>query len=165
MIHNLVCIFEWLVPWHLYHETMSKTHLTNLLLWFAINIEINDADGVLDYFEDNYVGRFRINAPRGIPTFPIDFWNKFRHTDDELPRTNNAVEEWHRGFQAHVSACHPVFWNVSWSITIGGNLSEWEFYKMKVTTNLLHKEEDTLIATSVYSELSMTSQIVKELII
>ena len=44
-------------------------------------------------------------------------------------------------------------------------LSEWEFYKMKVATNLLHKEEDTLIATSVFSELSMTSQIVKELII
>ena len=44
-------------------------------------------------------------------------------------------------------------------------LLEWEFYKMKVATNLLHKEEDTLIATSVSSELSMTSQIVKELII
>ena len=25
-------------------------------------------------------------------------------------RTNNAVEGWRRGFQAHVSACHPVFW-------------------------------------------------------
>ena len=70
----------------------------------------NGADGVLDYFEDNYVGRFRVNAPRGIPTFPIDFWNMFHRTDDELPRTNNAVEGWHRGFQAHVSACHPVFW-------------------------------------------------------
>ena len=42
--------------------------------------------------------------------------------------------------------------------------SEWEFYKMKVVTNFLHKE-DTLIATSVSSKLSMTSQIVKELII
>ena len=59
----------------------------------------NVADGVLDYFEDNYVGRFRVNAPRGIPTFPIDFWNMFHRTDDELPRTNNAVEGWYRGFQ------------------------------------------------------------------
>ena len=41
-------------------------------------------------------------------------------------------------------------------------LSEWGFYKMKVATNLLHKEEDMLIATSVSSELSMTFQIVKE---
>ena len=34
----------------------------------------------------------------------------FYHTDDELPRTSNAVDGWHRGFQTHVSACHPVFW-------------------------------------------------------
>ena len=43
-------------------------------------------------------------------------------------------------------------------------LSEWEFYKMKVATILLHKEEDALIATSLSSELLMTFQIVKELI-
>ena len=34
----------------------------------------------------------------------------FHRTDDELPRINNAVEGWYRGFQAHVSVCHPVFW-------------------------------------------------------
>ena len=72
----------------------------------------NGADGVLDCFEDNYVGSFRVNAPAGIPTFPIDFWNMFHRTDEELPRTNNAVEGWHRGFQVHVSACHPVFWKL-----------------------------------------------------
>ena len=67
-------------------------------------------DGVLDYLEDNYVWRLRAKALRVIPTFSIDFWNMFYHTDDELPRTSNAVEGWHRGFQTHVSACHPVFW-------------------------------------------------------
>ena len=51
----------------------------------------NSADGVLNYFEDNYVGRLSVNALRGISTFPIDFWNMFHRTDDELPRTNNAV--------------------------------------------------------------------------
>ena len=44
-------------------------------------------------------------------------------------------------------------------------LPECEFYKMKVTTNVLNKEEDMLIAASIFSELSMTSQIIKELII
>ena len=34
----------------------------------------------------------------------------FYRADDKLPRTNNAVEVWHRGFQAHVFACHTVFW-------------------------------------------------------
>ena len=45
----------------------------------------NGTDGVLYYFEDNYVWRFRVNAPRDIPTFPIDFWNMLHRTDDELP--------------------------------------------------------------------------------
>ena len=31
-------------------------------------------------------------------------------TDNELPRANNSVEGWHRGFQANISACHPTFW-------------------------------------------------------
>ena len=34
-----------------------------------------------------------------------------------------------------------------------GVLTEWELYKMKVTTNLIHKEEDSLTVTSVSSEL------------
>ena len=34
----------------------------------------------------------------------------FNGTDDELQRTNNSVEGWHRSFQSHVSACHNVFW-------------------------------------------------------
>ena len=68
----------------------------------------NGADGVLDYFEDNYVRRFHVIVTRVIPKFPIDFWNMFNRKDDELLRTNNAVEGWHRGFQAHVSACHHV---------------------------------------------------------
>ena len=68
------------------------------------------ADDLLQYFEDTYMGRYRRNAPRRPPIFAINFWNMFNRTDDELPRTNNSVEGWHRSFQGHVSACHPVFW-------------------------------------------------------
>ena len=42
--------------------------------------------------------------------FAIQIWNMFHRTDNELPRTNNSVEEWHRSFQAHLASCHPVFW-------------------------------------------------------
>ena len=69
-----------------------------------------DMDDILDYFEDNYVGRFRHNAPRKHPIFDIEMWNMFHRTDAELPRTNNAVEGWYRGFQAHVTVSHPSFW-------------------------------------------------------
>ena len=38
----------------------------------------NGADGVLDYFEDSYVGKFRVNAPRGISTFPVEYVSPHR---------------------------------------------------------------------------------------
>ena len=68
------------------------------------------AVGFLQFFEDTYIGRYPRNAPRRLPLFAIDLWNIFNRTDDELPRTNNSVEGWHRSFQGHVSTCHPVFW-------------------------------------------------------
>ena len=55
----------------------------------------NGTDAVLDYFENNYVGRFCVYAARGIPTFKIDFCNAFAMfhcTDDKILRINNAVE-------------------------------------------------------------------------
>ena len=70
----------------------------------------NGGNGVLCYFKNNYVGRICFSTPKGITTFPINFYNMFQRADDKLPRTINAVEGWHRMFQAHVSACHPVFW-------------------------------------------------------
>lgn len=66
--------------------------------------------GLLEYFEDTYIGRFRRNAARRPPIFATDLWNMFHRTDDELPRTNNSVEGWHRSFQIRVSSCHPIFW-------------------------------------------------------
>ena len=67
------------------------------------------ADDLLQYFEDTYIGRYRRNAPRRSPFLAINLWNMFNRTDDELPRTSNSVEGWHRSFQGHVSAYHPVF--------------------------------------------------------
>ena len=70
----------------------------------------NVADELLAYFEDNYVGGYRLNAPRNNPIFSIELWNMFHRTDVELPRTNNSMEVWHRSFQGHLSSCHPSFW-------------------------------------------------------
>ena len=66
-------------------------------------------DTVDDLLQDTYIGRFRRNAPRRPPLFPIDLWDMFHRADNELPRTNNSVEGWHRSFQVHLSTCHPVF--------------------------------------------------------
>ena len=69
-----------------------------------------DCDDVIEYFEDNYIGRFGRNSPRRASTFSIDLWNMFHMTFDEFPRTNNSVDGRHRSFQATVAACHPTFW-------------------------------------------------------
>lgn len=69
----------------------------------------DDFDGLLNYFEDTYIGRVRRNR-RGRPLFPINTWNMFNRTNDELPRTNNNVEGWHRRFSLQVSSCHPTIW-------------------------------------------------------
>ena len=52
------------------------------------------------------------NAQRRPLTFAVELWNMFHRTDDKLPRTNNSVEGWHRGFQANVSAYHRTFWKL-----------------------------------------------------
>jgi len=37
-------------------------------------------DDILIYLEGNYIGRFRRNAPRRPPMFPINLWNMFHRT-------------------------------------------------------------------------------------
>ena len=72
-----------------------------------------DADEMLDYFVDTYIGRFRRNAPplpRRPILFPIELCNMSNQTAEELPRTNNNIEAWHNSFQANVSSAHPTFW-------------------------------------------------------
>ena len=55
-------------------------------------------------------GRFRRNAARRPPVFPINLWNMFHRTDAELPRTNNSIEGWHISFNTQVSSYHLTFW-------------------------------------------------------
>ena len=45
------------------------------------------ADDVLQYFEDFYIGSFRRKAPRRPPLFPIELWDMFNSTNEELPTT------------------------------------------------------------------------------
>ena len=81
------------------------------MLTDEIHIDLyNEIDVLIDYFEDTYIGRFRRNAPRAQPRFGIEVWNMFHMTNEEMPRTNNSVEGWHRSFSCNTTFNHPTFW-------------------------------------------------------
>ena len=76
---------------------------------FIRNQYDGDADKVLHYFEDTYIGRFHRHAPRRPPLLPIQLLNIFNRTAEKLPRTNNNIEASQNSFQAYVSSTHPTF--------------------------------------------------------
>ena len=50
-----------------------------------------EADSIIDYFEDNHIGRLcRRNS--AIPRFPMNMWNIHQRVVDSLPHTNNSSE-------------------------------------------------------------------------
>lgn len=64
---------------------------------------IND---FVDYFEDSYVGRLARNNRRRAPRFSIPSWSCYARLEQQLPRTNNSSEGWHRALQ-HSARLHP----------------------------------------------------------
>ena len=84
----------------------------------------DDADRVLDYFEDNYIGRFRANAQHRAPFFPIETWNMFCRTHQEVPCTDNNIKGWHRRFESNLTVAHPGFWKFLNTLNKEENLSQ-----------------------------------------
>ena len=64
---------------------------------------------ILDYFEDNYIGRLR-GRFRRLATFPINIWNMNARVKNNLHRTNNNLEAWHRKLNCSFQCTHPTLW-------------------------------------------------------
>ena len=64
---------------------------------------------ILDYFEDSWIGR-PSRRHRRSPLFEISMWSCFERVNTDLPRTNNALEGWHRAFLQQMSSHHPTIW-------------------------------------------------------
>jgi hypothetical protein len=64
---------------------------------------------VLDYMEDNYIGRLRGRSRRAA-TFPINFWNMAARVKNNMHRTNNNIEAWHRKLNCAFQCTHPNLW-------------------------------------------------------
>ena len=68
-----------------------------------------EANELMDYFEDNYIGR-PTRTLRRPPRFAVNIWNMYSRVQEDLPKTNNAVEGWHRSFASLVGCAHPSIW-------------------------------------------------------
>lgn len=75
-------------------------------LTILINTIPEETQSVFDYFERTYIGRTDRNKP---PTFPIKVWNCYNAVKNDLPRTNNNVEGWHRAFSSSIGS-QPNVW-------------------------------------------------------
>ena len=51
---------------------------------------------------------------RENPLYPVSFWNVKKRVDEDLPRTNNAVEGSHSAFRYNslITCKHPYVWKL-----------------------------------------------------
>ena len=70
-------------------------------------LPVPEARDLIQYFENTYIGRVLPAGGVQAPLIPISMWNYYLETPFGLPRTNNAVESWHRSFNATVGCQHP----------------------------------------------------------
>lgn len=52
----------------------------------------------------------------------IELSNIFHPTDEELQRTNNSTEDWHRRSQGYLPSCHFNFWKFLHVLKGGGSV-------------------------------------------
>ena len=78
----------------------------------------------INYFEDNWIGRPARRGGRSAPLFAHALWNCFDAVQHDLPRTNNSVEGWHRGFSELIGANHPTIWKFIDTLKTEQNMNE-----------------------------------------
>ncbi len=61
------------------------------------------------------------------PLFALSLWNCYTAVTDNLPKANNSVESWHRGFSQLLGAHHPSIWKF-----IDGLKKEQSLNKLKI---------------------------------
>lgn len=89
----------------------------------------------MDYFEDYYIGRRRPNG-RATPRFPVDLWNMHSRTINDMMRTNNQAESWHRRLSSVFQCEHPSLWMFIQSIQKEENYIRCQIVKLNAGADL-----------------------------
>lgn len=88
---------------------------------------------LIDYFERNWIGR----GIRQKPLYPPDVWNYNYAVKHKLPRNNNSVEGWYKGFN------EPSIWPFFDAIKNKIQKIHWFTIKLLVETKRPLKYEET----------------------
>ena len=86
-----------------------------LAAWEGLHEKI---DPIMSFFEDSYVGslqtrkRGRKRVQRKAPHFPQEFWNVHLRITEGLPRSNNHMEAWNKGFKSQIMCENPNIWKL-----------------------------------------------------
>ena len=68
-----------------------------------------ELEELTNYFEDTWIGRpFRRRRREAI--FKPEMWTTFERVLEDLPKTNNSLEGWHRTLQVTLGYNHPTFY-------------------------------------------------------
>lgn len=74
----------------------------------ALDEEMDEIlEDFLTYFEATWIGIVQ-RGRRRRPAFPQELWNVYERVVQDLPRTNNSIEGWHRAFDLRVAITHPT---------------------------------------------------------
>ncbi len=84
---------------------------------------------MIEYFEDNYIGRIQLRNRRKAPKYAHNLWNCYDSVTYGLAKTNNSVEGWHRRFHSLVAADHPSIWKFINGLKKEQNLNEVQINK------------------------------------
>jgi len=106
--NKVIDSFESLISTHFYEKNQNS--LTELL----------------DYFEDTYIGRPNRRGHRRPALFDISIWNCYELIQKDIPRTNNAIEGWHNGFNSMLNAVHPSIWTFIKALKKEDNLNQFK---------------------------------------
>ena len=81
-----------------------------------------DIDPIMTYFEENYIGliktksRVRKKSRRSLervkPRFQHVLWNVYHRILEGLPRSNNSMEGFNRGFNSQIMCSKPNIWKL-----------------------------------------------------
>lgn len=78
-----------------YLSALAFVPIDDIARVFEHLVDINhfpeEAEEVVEYFEEEWIGRLRSRRSRKPQSYSLDLWNCYNATLEGLPRTNNAV--------------------------------------------------------------------------